>query len=48
MNNAESFIHKGFGDLTISKDNESAIFKYYNVDGREAIATMAWRRLAEE
>lgn len=48
LNHAGSFIHKGFGDLTISKDNESAIFKYYNVDGRETIATMSWKRLAGE
>ena len=46
FNNAGLHIHRGFGELTVNRDNESAIFKYYNLDGRETIATMSWKLLA--
>ncbi|WP_182405055.1 hypothetical protein [Psychrobacter sp. GP33] len=46
LNHAGLRIHRGFGELTVNKDDESAIFKYYNVEGRETIATMSLKLLA--
>ena len=37
--------HRGFAELTLSRDNESANVKYYNINGRKTIGNMLWTKL---
>ncbi|MFX5645667.1 hypothetical protein ABTD57_00315 [Acinetobacter baumannii] len=45
LDHKELRIHRGFVELTLHKDNNSASANYYNVTGRRTMGSMAWKKL---